>query len=234
MKIEKEFPKGIHIIGDVHGCYKTLIALVEKLRKKDEEIPIVFCGDLIDRGPKSKEVIDFAIDNNFLCVLGNHEDMMKKELKSPLLSISNWYLNNGGKETIKSYNSPEDDEKLNEHLDFISKLPYYIEFPNLKITTDKERHLVVSHSSIARYYDLRYTEDPFQIIWNRDIEHGTLPSKEPIYNVFGHTVKSEPVIEKQFADIDTGAVFKDYKSYGNLTSIHFPSLKITKQENIDG
>lgn len=36
-----------YIIGDVHGCYDTLIALIKKLPEKAE---IIFLGDLIDRG----------------------------------------------------------------------------------------------------------------------------------------------------------------------------------------
>ena len=36
-----------YIIGDVHGCYDTLMALIAKL---PEDAEIVFVGDLIDRG----------------------------------------------------------------------------------------------------------------------------------------------------------------------------------------
>lgn len=61
------------IIGDVHGGFDTLRKLVDKL-PQDENI--CFVGDLIDRGPKSVEVVDFVIDNGFDCVLGNHEDLM--------------------------------------------------------------------------------------------------------------------------------------------------------------
>ena len=62
------------IIGDVHGCYKTLIALIEKLPKDRN---ITFVGDLIDRGPGSKDVVEFVRKNNYRCVRGNHEDMAK-------------------------------------------------------------------------------------------------------------------------------------------------------------
>lgn len=62
-----------YIIGDVHGEYDTLAALVEKLPK---DADVVFVGDLIDRGAKSKEVIEFMRKNNYRSVLGNHEQLM--------------------------------------------------------------------------------------------------------------------------------------------------------------
>jgi serine/threonine protein phosphatase 1 len=60
------------VIGDVHGGFDTLIKLIEKLPNDN----ICFVGDLIDRGPKSAQVVDFVIENNYDCVLGNHEELM--------------------------------------------------------------------------------------------------------------------------------------------------------------
>ncbi len=62
-----------YVIGDVHGEFDTLMALVAKLSK---DAKLIFVGDLIDRGAKSKEVIEFVRQNNHLCVLGNHEELM--------------------------------------------------------------------------------------------------------------------------------------------------------------
>ncbi|MDD0851914.1 metallophosphoesterase [Halobacteriovorax sp. GB3] len=68
------------IFGDIHGCYDELVALIEKCtehHKKhapEETLRFISCGDLIDRGPKSKEVIDLFIENeNFFAIAGNHE-----------------------------------------------------------------------------------------------------------------------------------------------------------------
>ncbi|MFY4844058.1 metallophosphoesterase, partial [Aliarcobacter butzleri] len=64
----------IYIIGDVHGCYKSLLALIEQLPNKKNS-KIVFVGDLIDRGKNSCEVIELIINNNYDCVMGNHEEL---------------------------------------------------------------------------------------------------------------------------------------------------------------
>ena len=62
-----------YIIGDVHGEFDSLRLLTDKLPKDSK---LIFVGDLVDRGKKSKEVVEFVKSNNYLCVLGNHEKMM--------------------------------------------------------------------------------------------------------------------------------------------------------------
>ena len=46
----------IYIIGDVHGCYKSLLALIEQFPNKQNS-KIVFVGDLVDRGNDSYNVV---------------------------------------------------------------------------------------------------------------------------------------------------------------------------------
>jgi len=36
------------VIGDIHGTYDTMIALIEKVRAKDENAEIIFTGDFVD------------------------------------------------------------------------------------------------------------------------------------------------------------------------------------------
>ena len=50
--------KNIYIISDVHGCYKTLIALIDQFPNKQNS-KIVFVGDLVDRGNDSYNVVKF-------------------------------------------------------------------------------------------------------------------------------------------------------------------------------
>ena len=51
--------ENIYIIGDVHGCYRSLLALIEQLPRKFDS-KICFVGDLIDRGPASADVVEFV------------------------------------------------------------------------------------------------------------------------------------------------------------------------------
>ncbi|WP_373001390.1 metallophosphoesterase [Sulfurimonas sp.] len=97
-----------YVIGDVHGNYKTLLALVQKL---PSDATIVFVGDLVDRAGESAEVVKFIRDNAHLCVMGNHEEMMvtfgklfinNYENDRSLPSHSIWF-SNGGIDTLLSY-----------------------------------------------------------------------------------------------------------------------------------
>ena len=55
------------VIGDIHGCFQTLKALIAKAGPVDQ---IISVGDLIDRGPDSFRVIKYCIENNIQVCLG--------------------------------------------------------------------------------------------------------------------------------------------------------------------
>lgn len=60
-------------IGDVHGCYEELILLIGKL-KPEKSDRVIFVGDLINKGPRPVDVVDFVAENRFTSLMGNHED----------------------------------------------------------------------------------------------------------------------------------------------------------------
>ncbi len=59
-------------IGDVQGCARSLSALLTKI---PEDAELVFCGDLINRGPRSLEALEVMMDlgPRAQFVLGNHD-----------------------------------------------------------------------------------------------------------------------------------------------------------------
>lgn len=75
---------GWDLIGDVHGCAKTLERLLLKLdyEKHDGVFAhltrtAIFVGDIIDRGPRIREALHIVknmVDaGQARCVMGNHE-----------------------------------------------------------------------------------------------------------------------------------------------------------------
>ena len=65
----------IYVIGDVQGCYKSLRKLIKNLGFTTASDQLWFCGDLVNRGPQSADVMRFVMDlgDSAKCVLGNHD-----------------------------------------------------------------------------------------------------------------------------------------------------------------
>src|SRR5215203_7177481 len=67
------------VVGDIHGCYDELIALLEKIGIGDDD-RIISVGDLITKGPKNKEVLElFMTDARFSTVIGNHDLALRRK-----------------------------------------------------------------------------------------------------------------------------------------------------------
>lgn len=62
------------VIGDVHGCLDELQLLLQKCNFSPPNDRLVFVGDLVNKGPKSLDVVRFVRDSGSLCVRGNHDD----------------------------------------------------------------------------------------------------------------------------------------------------------------
>jgi len=200
-----EQEKTIAIIGDVHGCLYTLKSLFENI--KDRCTKIFSVGDLIDRGPYSKEVVQFCIDNNIMPVRGNHEDMLLKAIENTSGNFWNrskdidLYFYNGGDKAQKSYiNSRSQNDfdifkkelESNGHLEWIKSFPLRYE----------SKVLVISHAGIID------GGDDYSIFWNRDV-----PAKLDKIQIFGHTsIEDIDYFEDHYVNIDTSCV------YGNKLS----------------
>lgn len=225
------------IVGDVHGCLETLKAL---LAKAEGHTPI-FVGDLVDRGPKSAQVVQLVIDNGWQCVRGNHEQMMldatakTDQNKTFHHSYDSWrsWMHNGGIETLASYGVKEPrwemelSEQFKQHREWMTKLPYYIEFDNEKNANGDT--LFVSHAGLP-YNNLEEAIRSQEIMWHR----GTQFIPEGKFSIFGHTPQKDarPLVRKYYANVDTGACFKR-PGYKTLTGIIWPTLEIIQQENIE-
>lgn len=249
----------IHIISDVHGCYDTLLKLMEKLPKDSIKI---FVGDLIDRGPKSKEVVQYIIDNKFLCIKGNHEQMFIEELFK--VNLTGWgeetywqkYI---ALETLTSYNYNFND--LTEHLNWFKTLPVFIEFNEIKNNNGK--HLVVSHSSISNKLNeykiikekilnndknIKILEEDLEeieefISWNKNLNEINGENNN-YFNIFGHiSIPFTNLREHKKYLVNDNILINNEKNfacidsgcvYGEyLTAIEFPSLKIFQEKKID-
>lgn len=200
------------IIGDVHGCYRTLMKLIEQFPKDQK---ICFVGDLVDRGNDSRKVLDFVLNNRYDCVLGNHEEMMMDNAEM-------WYFN-GGLDTMQSFGG--DYKVLKEYQERIKlNFPYYKIYDDV---VDKNgRKLFLSHAGLCRE-DIESCCSDGMLTWYR----GEMYDRKDLFQVFGHTPNKEPITTDFYANIDTGAVY--HKRFGTLTALQFPEMIYYKQANIE-
>ena len=63
-----------YVVGDIHGCFRSLMALLDKIGFNEQTDILWSTGDLVNRGPQSIEVLSFFHDlKHRVIVLGNHD-----------------------------------------------------------------------------------------------------------------------------------------------------------------
>lgn len=104
----------IYAIGDIHGRFDLAFRLLEAIRNELRvltspiEAMVITLGDLIDRGPQSRQVVELMHlmrDDplfRFQALKGNHEAMFLATLDGQGTMWNEW-LDFGGSETLLSY-----------------------------------------------------------------------------------------------------------------------------------
>lgn len=223
------------IIGDIHGCYEQMVDIISKVFFDENQDTIVFLGDLIDRGPQSWEVIQYAkylkelLGERCIYIRGNHEQMMMDFYRH---GDRDW-LYNGYSSTLDSFEKHYDDiEKCIDWMIENTQLYYESKLFNCC-------HAGSDHEEISSC--LKDT-----LIWDRNIFESCLYDGKPTF--IGHTPLYHPCrssascrverldfstpyeLGKGLIDIDTGCVFGD----GGLTAaVVFEDAGIFKLFNTD-
>ena len=223
------------IIGDIHGCFDELLQLLEKLGYLKDENNIyrppsgrkaIFLGDLVDRGPKSPEVVHFVkgmVDRgNAFCVPGNHDIKFMRAIWGKKVQITH-----GLEDSLRQFKAAEESQHDSSRIaaEFIDKLVSHYVLDDGK--------LVVAHAGLkeemqgrgsgkvrefALYGETTGETDefglPVRYNWAADYRGRAMV-------VYGHTPVAEPEWLNRTINIDTGCVFG-----GNLTALRYPESEI--------
>ena len=226
------------VLTDIHGCYYTMIRLLNRAPKG---VRLVLNGDLVDRGPSSREVIEFAINNAIPTVMGNHEDLCLAFYKRAAHCISYYdrdvWLYNGGESTLGNWATEGDirgGRVPDEVLNWMEKLPAYLT-PSDQLDS-AGRKLLVSHTGYGLDADWGSSYGWFKALWGR-YKHGDGPfvavegdenkeGDDGFFRVFGHTYNREAEMTDRYCNIDTGAA---YKKYNHLTGLIWPTKELLVQ-----
>lgn len=190
------------IIGDVHGCFDELMDLLEKIGPSEDD-QIYFVGDLITKGPDSRKVLDFLIDNTQMkTVIGNHEYALLMSYKNqPVI------LKKSQKKTKKELG-----KRFAHYMDIVARWPAIIHL---------KRNGLIVHAGIRPNLPLR--NQTLEDLTNIRTVNGE-PWFDRYYGneriVFGHWVSAQPIVRKKAIGIDTGCVYG-----GRLTALLWPEIK---------
>jgi serine/threonine protein phosphatase 1 len=215
----------VYAIGDVHGRLDLLLPLLAHIRddiatRAAADNHVVFLGDLIDRGPYSAEMLEYAVDHlpgfaTFHVLMGNHEEAMLRALDPRESRIENRWLKFGGYETLASYGFPV--ATLGEMLPPVEELRRYIPERHhafLETLPDALRFgdYVLVHAGVRPGIALE-DQDAADMRWIRQdfLEHrGDFGA----FVVHGHSISPEADVRNNRIGIDTGAYYS-----GRLTAL---------------
>jgi protein phosphatase len=223
------------IIGDVHGCADELQALLERLgyavrwdgAALDVQPPhgrkLVFVGDLVDRGPRTPDVLRIAmaaVENRFgYVVQGNHDQKLGRWMNGRNVKIAH------GLQASIDQLGAETDEFRARAKDFLDGLRshFWLDGGRLAVAHAGLKEEMIGRGSRAVREFALYGETtgeidefglPVRLDWASRYRGKTTV-------VFGHTPVPEPEWINNTLCIDTGCVFG-----GSLTALRWPEREI--------
>ena len=151
--------KYLFVVGDVHGDLERLLEMSHFLDSVDQDCPIFFVGDLVDRGSHSDLVLNWVMKTYAYCCMGNHEE---KHVR--------WHHNERLRKLFGQRNDMRwNDEFIrthtqlaNKHLEYMASLPTVI-----KVLTRRGVRLI-THAGFTPAYDWQETKT---MIRNRNLDN---------------------------------------------------------------
>ena len=206
-----------YVVGDIHGCFYMLDALLERIAFNRERDRLFSVGDLIDRGPDSERAAEFLAAPWFHAVRGNHEQMMLDAEAEGGDAAWLWQMNGG--DWFEGLGHAE----RRFMIERAAVLPYAIE-----VAIGDGRRAGIVHAQMPAMPWQRLCEqlramddiDPAlagTLLWERDSAHEVerrragarayLPVAVAGVDVvfFGHTPMREPLASANTRWLDTGA-----------------------------
>jgi len=205
-----------NVIADISGNYGALTRLLARMPDDDT----ISLGDMIDRGPDSRAVIEWFMEHG-RAVLANHEHMMLDHCRGTGYYAPGTWEINGGDATLAAFGGTIPDEVL----DWTGRLPLYLRIDGYLVS----HSFVAPGLTLAEVCDLGTDfSDPRcdrSILWNRELPRRLRPYR---MQIAGHNSQFGL---KEFTDWRGAfALCIDDSRHGRLTGLHLPSMEIYQVE----
>ena len=221
-----------YVIGDIHGGAQTFRALLGRigLRRGDR---LHLLGDLIDRGPDSRGVLDTILtlrETGFTIrpIRGNHEDMLLRTVSGDHDTWSPYWMEAFGKHMLRSFGIGEVGELPERYVNLLISLPL------LALEDD----YVIVHAGLAfNAPDPLHDSHPHTMLW----QESGIPDRNRLGNriaVTGHKYRPLRDIEASLLTdrifLDNGAFTGMLPELGNLVALDLDRKKLVVQPWLDG
>ena len=213
----------IYAIGDIHGHLGLLQAahdLIAADMARHGQGQVVHLGDLVDRGPDSKGVIDFLIDGlavgqDWVVLKGNHDRMFARFLNDPwdpepgLRADLGWlHPKLGGPDTLRSYGIANAADRPTEkvHAEALAAVPAaHVAFLTSRPTQHRAGECAFVHAGIRPGVALD-DQTETDLVWIREPFLSTTESHGALI-VHGHTAIDQPTHYGNRLNIDSSAAY---------------------------
>ncbi|WAA13377.1 metallophosphoesterase family protein [Fervidibacillus halotolerans] len=227
------------VISDIHGCFDEFMELLDLVEYTVGKDRLILLGDYVDRGPKSKEVVQYVLElekkDEVIILKGNHDERFVSLVERENPTVREMFFKYGGYETLKSYVPNFSMEHFDEAVDFIrQEYRHHIEFLNRTKLYFEDDHFIYVHAGLnPKFKDWKQQPVPDFYTIRETFLQGTVDTEKRI--VFGHT--ATPLIHEsgdiwmsgEKIGIDGGCVFGyqlnclEIGNEGKLTQYEVPS-----------
>ncbi|GAB4393340.1 MAG: bis(5'-nucleosyl)-tetraphosphatase (symmetrical) ApaH [Gammaproteobacteria bacterium] len=146
-----------YVIGDIQGCYQALLNLLVTIQYDEKHDQLWFCGDLVNRGPASLEVLRFIKDKlpKAIVVLGNHD--------LHLLTVVHGFIKPAKSDTLDAILQAPDCAEL---CDWLRQQPL--------LHYDAALNAVLTHAGISPHWTLEQAQS-----YAQEVEHALRGEQYP-------------------------------------------------------
>lgn len=217
-----------YALTDIHGCVRTLKALVQQLDLQEAD-ELYILGDLVNKGPDSKGVIDFILylqqHYQIFCLRGNHDQMLLKAAKKGEKALS--LTATEKKLVLQSFGIKSFEDLPKKYKSFLKNLPYYFELPDYCLV---HAGFDFTQADIFQDTDAMLNIRDYKVVCekinNKRLLHGHTPTAL-------HSIKKNICHRDARLNLDAGCVYYRNASYGNLVALNLDTQELYMQPNID-
>ncbi|MEQ8182565.1 MAG: metallophosphoesterase [Marinobacter salarius] len=208
--------QSVLVIGDLHGSSDLLFELDRLIDGKHRGWPVIFLGDYIDRGEKSRDLLEMLMQaspdasSSIICLMGNHERMLLDFLDDPMTGPRRW-LRYGGLQTLASFGVPlprsnsDDAQAFEELRDRLAEAmgPEMITWLRQRPLFWRTGNLWFVHAGADPDLPME-DQDPDVLLWGHR-RFRTQVRRDGQWVVHGHTIVETPHAQDGRIALDTGA-----------------------------